>query len=324
MSRKETIKNLFAPQQQKLAAANPEPEFLDRPRQVAGPVRAMGLVLKTMAEQRDHAVVDIDPNLIDPSIVRDRFPDVDEARLAELRRSIEAHGQKLPILVREHPAERGRYQTAYGHRRVMVLRSLGQKVRAIVRPLTDEELILAQGVENAARLDLSYIERAMFAADLEAKGFERPVIMDALATDKTELSKMLGVARAVPRDLAERIGPAPATGRRRWLELAELLRDDRKLKAAQSLAAESDFPNSDSDTRFARVLAKSAGRQRTLPKKPTIWKTPDGRPLVRITHDAKTTTLTISQKDEPRFGAYVLEQLDELYRSFKAQARGED
>ena len=51
----------------------------------------------------------------------------------------------------------GFYQVAYGHRRVRATAILGIKVRAIVRDLTDAELVIAQGQENNARQDLSFI-----------------------------------------------------------------------------------------------------------------------------------------------------------------------
>jgi len=68
-----------------------------------------------------------------------------------------------------------------------------------VRSLDDHQLVVAQGVENSARRDLSFIERAMFAKALEDAGYERPVIMASLSTDKTELSKMISVARCSRR-----------------------------------------------------------------------------------------------------------------------------
>ena len=47
-------------------------------------------------------------------------------------------------------------------------------VRAVVRTLSDAELVIAQGKENNERRDLSFIERALFAAHLEHRKFERP------------------------------------------------------------------------------------------------------------------------------------------------------
>jgi len=41
----------------------------------------------------------------------------------------------------------------------------------VVRSLTDEQLVIAQGQENSGRTDLTFIERARFAARLEDRKF---------------------------------------------------------------------------------------------------------------------------------------------------------
>ena len=87
--------------------------------------------------------------------------------------AIRITGQQVPILVRPHPEIEGRYQIAYGHRRARAARELGRPVRAVVRQMSDAELVVAQGQENSARRDLSFIERALYAAKLERAGFDR-------------------------------------------------------------------------------------------------------------------------------------------------------
>ncbi|MFP3581837.1 ParB/RepB/Spo0J family partition protein, partial [Arthrobacter sp. SIMBA_036] len=84
------------------------------------------------------------------------------------------------VLLRPHPEAKSRYQVAYGHRRLAATRKLGIKVRAVIRELTDEQLVVSQGQENSARTNLSFIERALFAARLEERGFGRDVIMASL------------------------------------------------------------------------------------------------------------------------------------------------
>uniref|UniRef100_UPI001D0E2864 ParB/RepB/Spo0J family partition protein n=1 Tax=Klebsiella pneumoniae TaxID=573 RepID=UPI001D0E2864 len=77
----------------------------------------------------------------------------------------------MPILVRPHPTIDGRYQVAYGHRRLVAVRQLGFKVKAVIRELSDDQLVVSQGQENNARTNLSYIERALFASRLEDRSF---------------------------------------------------------------------------------------------------------------------------------------------------------
>ena len=123
-----------------------------------------------LSEQPDSDVVELDPAVIDPSPFPDRLTDAaSEEAILTLRQSIEERGQEIPILVRPHPEIEGRYQIAYGHRRFKAISGIaGKLVRAVVRKLTDAELVQAQGVENSDRQDLSFIERVLFAAHVRA------------------------------------------------------------------------------------------------------------------------------------------------------------
>ncbi len=115
--------------------------------------------------------VEIDADLVDPSPFADRFADQDLEAIEALKTSMREHGQEIPVLLRPHPATPGRYQIAYGHRRVRAAGELGIKVKAYVRDLNDDKLVVAQGIENSAREDLTFIERAVFALRLEDGGF---------------------------------------------------------------------------------------------------------------------------------------------------------
>ena len=173
---------------------------------------ALGEIARSVDQAWENAVLDIAPDLIDASFIQDRLETTAD-ELASLTDSIRERGQLIPILVRPHPEHTGRYQIAYGRRRLAAARTLGRPVRATVKQLSDDELVVAQGQENIERKDLSYIERALFAAKLEDRGFPRQTIMSAVSTDKASLSKLISVATRIPRDILEAIGPAPKIGR---------------------------------------------------------------------------------------------------------------
>src|ERR1700761_1590144 len=192
MSRRDRLKGLFDDPAQELAAANLEEAAMRGP---AGPVRSMALTLGRMEEETKamqeallsgERIVELDPDLVEISFIRDRLADAPLDLDDELVQSIDENGQEVPILVRNHPTIKGRYQIAYGHRRLQAVKLLGRKVQAIIRKLDDTDVVIAQGIENSARRNLSYVERAVFALNLEHGGFDRPVIMKALSTDKTE------------------------------------------------------------------------------------------------------------------------------------------
>ena len=195
----------------------------------------MGSTLRNLAARADAAaeieegsvIVDLDPKLIDDSFIADRVADANDPTLAGLVESIDGSGQQVPILVRPNPGVLGRFQIAYGRRRTSAALILGRPVRAVVRSLSDDELVVAQGKENLERRDLSYIERAFFALRLERHGFRRETIMSAMGIGKGDLSTLIAVARTVPEDVVQAIGPAPAAGRPRWMLLTDQIKSAR-------------------------------------------------------------------------------------------------
>lgn len=263
-------------------------------------------------------IVEIDPDLVDPSFLRDRLDD-DEAELDALAAAIREQGQQIPVLVRPHPDRAGRYQLAFGHRRLAACRRLGISVKAVIRSFGDADLLIAQGQENSARRNLSFIERAQFGRGMEERGYPRDVIMAALATDKTELSKLITVASAVPVDVIEAIGSAPKAGRTRWMALASQLGDRKALQRARDRIARSDFAGLGSDERFVRVFEAVKAAARPKARSAGQWATPDGRKLVRYQRIDSTFTLAIDEKKAPEFGEFVLSQLPLLFEAFKAR-----
>ena len=179
MKRKDLVSALLRAETPDEAVSISEPKPV---RVAAGSVRAMGLELSRLTEEAGQAemlraqltngsiVVDLDPELIEPSFIADRLVPTGDQQYRQLVESIRKEGQTIPILVRPLPNRSGVYQIAYGHRRWHAARELGNKVRAIVQPLNDAELVVAQGKENAERRNLSFIERALFAANLTECG----------------------------------------------------------------------------------------------------------------------------------------------------------
>lgn len=286
---------------------------------ILGTRGAIGAVTRSIEQLKAHAVVEIAPELIDASFISDRLETSPESHLA-LRESIREHGQQVPLLVRPHPEHVGRYQIAYGRRRLRALAELGLRARAIVRPLTDAQLVVAQGQENSARTDLSFIEKALFAAKLEESGYARDIIMAALSVDKTGLSRLISSAVKIPRDVIEAIGAAPGAGRDRWTELAGRLEDAKALVRARGVTGGEGFAQKSSDERFALVLAATAPPRAKAPRAHVV-KGADGTRLAQVKEDPRQVTLAIDKAKAGGFGAYLVEQLPKIYAAF--QRRGD-
>ncbi|TWF59063.1 plasmid partitioning protein RepB [Neorhizobium alkalisoli] len=318
-----------APVSQPASVARPLAGMTPAPRTglpVGGISKTLGSITQKMERAQDLerqlseglSIVELDPSLIDASFVSDRLAIEGEA-LAQLVEQVREHGQQVPILVRPHPGNSGRYQVAYGHRRLAAVRSLGIKVKAVVRELTDDQLVVSQGQENNARTNLSHIERALFAARLEDRSFSRDTIMAALAVDKAALSKMISLVRSVPMELIEAIGPAPEIGRRRWMELAEKLHG-RDLGAILKTLRERPH-SSTSDQRFQ--IAFSMLSEKPEAKQESNVSALRSRELpVTYKKSGNRSTFVFDAKTAPGFDDFVNSRLAGLFHEFN-QTKGE-
>jgi ParB family chromosome partitioning protein len=313
MARKHLLSDLVGP---KLSAGNSEGNAdPDSVVSQYSPRGAIGAVSRSIELLKSQAFSELDPDLIDASLVTDRLDESPE-QFEDFARQIKENGQQVPILVRPHPDVEGRYQISYGRRRVRAAKAAGILVKAAVRPLSDEEMVLAQGQENSARQDLSFIERALYAAELEAGGFQRPLIMAALAVDKSGISRLIAAAKQLPADVIRAIGPAPKAGRDRWGEFSVRLERAGALEKVRELLGSDTVRALSSDDRFTRLFDAVAP---TKPKSPKaqVWKAEDGTKAARFRQDAKTLTLTIDKEAAPEFSDYLLSALPEIYASFK-------
>ena len=303
-------------------APQPRPEAA----KAAGAVRAMNLGLDRLTSEAARArelqqaiahgqtVIEIDPALVDPSFVADRIPSTDDPAFAALRASIEANGQQVPVLVRPHPQAKGRYQAAYGHRRVRVAAELGRPIKAIVRELGDADLVIAQAQENGPRLDLSFIERALFASRLEARDFSREMIGKALGVDQPEVSRLLSVSQRVPDDIILAIGPAPKVGRPRWVALAELLDGEDARGRARALLDDATFKALETNARFQAVQTAAARTEAAGDRRRKLTDG-TGRELGHL--EASRNGLKLAIRDR-RFARFIESRLPDLVTAFSA------
>ncbi len=342
-SRKNELRALFGGGLAPGVAPAPEAQSVPKPetemptstanpaaRSAAGAVKAMGLSLNAMTRDAEEArllrqalsegerVVAIQPDKIDSSFVEDRLrlDDQDDEDLSTLIDSMRESGQQVPVLLRNHPDKPGRYQTAYGHRRIRAASRLGIEVKAIIRSLSDDELVLAQGKENAERRNLSFIERAVFARNLLAGGFERKVIGEALSVQKSELSRLLQVVEAVPDALIRAIGAAPKAGRDRWMKLGELLMSEAARAAAMAEVAGAAFQASASDERFQLVFNQLSKPEKSQPSEPTQFKDSKGKVFAQLHTDGRRSRIEFLPGIDRRFVDEAMKALVQQYNAF--------
>ncbi|NDW44579.1 plasmid partitioning protein RepB [Ruegeria sp. PrR005] len=281
-----------------------------RPRYSSG---AIGAVSQSISDLKSRAVQEIDPRMIDTGGLRDRLDE--DSGLEELIASIREYGQQVPVLLRPNPNDPERYQVVYGRRRVAALRQMQQPVKALIRILDDRELIVAQGQENSARRDLSFIERVNFARQMRDMGYERKVICDALHVDKTLISRMISVADRIPEGLIVAIGAAPGIGRDRWMKLADILRPDHQEQAISAAIGDN------SDARFEAVMtALTPVRTPSTPPQVSPITGAGGTPLGQVKRSRGKAVLTLETRHSAGFEDWLIEHLEELHTRWKDNA----
>lgn len=266
---------------------------------------------------KGQAIIELDPKVIEPSFVADRIPDADE--IEPLVGSIRDRGQQSPILVRAHPEREGVYQIAFGHRRWRAADILGIPVKAVVRDLSDEDLIIAQGKENSDRTDLSFIEKARFASELLTHGYKRELIMHALSVPRQTLSYYLSIISKIPADIILAIGPAPSQGRRPWQLLADLMSGEENQQLARAALQEArvTHPDMNSDARF-ETARKAITLKRTRGSS-FHWTSRAGETVAAIADGPSHYTIKINKGVADGFGDYLVKNFETIWKDFKAQ-----
>ncbi|MBY4592235.1 MULTISPECIES: plasmid partitioning protein RepB [Rhizobium] len=299
----------------------------------SGAVKSMDRAFVAVEEENERlrlqlssseAIVEIDSALVVPSFVRDRLDIEGDPQFQGFVEGIRENGQRLPILVRPSPDRQGYFQVAYGHRRLRACQILERPVRAIVRDLSDDELVVAQGIENTERANLSFIEQAFFAATLKARGFRRETIAAALgrADGKlTYVSMLIGIAEQVPAELIGRIGPAPSIGRPKWEKLAAHFKDGKAPAAAQAIidkvTSTAVWAAATSDHRFAALM--SALEHKAARGSQGEEVDVGGGAVITAKSSRSSTLITIPESKVPGLSAWLVERLPALVEEYRKQ-----
>lgn len=268
-------------------------------------------------------IVDLDPRLIDVSFVADRLSD-DGEEFQELLQAIKESGQTTPILVRPSSTDAKRYMVVFGHRRLKVARELGVPVKAIVKKLDDITSAIVQGQENAARSNLSFIERAFFAQNLIASGMTKETVRSSLAVDEAMLSKMLAVVEAVPASVIQALGASKKIGRDKWLSLRQILLAPALLKVATQYVGTAEFLALEEESRFdnlhgylTRYKNKSAAKKPKSPPSATEWTSSDSSLSFSMNAKSKKVAIELSNAEAKPFSDWLSNRMDRLYDEYR-------
>lgn len=265
---------------------------------------------KSFNEQMLRSLQDVSPDRIDASRFQDRL-DVGED-LESLKESIRANGQQVPVLLRRVAGDR--FEVVYGRRRILACRQLGLQVRAMVVEISDEDAVIAQGLENAARLDSSYIEKALFVAQVTEAGYSSETIEKALDIDKTQVSRMRSVVRDIPRDVISAIGAAHGAGRRPWDQLRALLsQDDAPGQARLLKMIDLDLPSAERLKKLLNDLGKAAAKKARAPALPR----PFGDEQFIVHRTGRSISIKAQKSAPEGFLKFLEENMDQYYKAWR-------
>jgi ParB family chromosome partitioning protein len=304
--------------------ANSSPQPKDRTPKATAP--ALGALQGSLS-----AIRELDPALIEDWGPKDRLDgftavnsEDDGDGYETLKSSIKDGGQQVPILVRRAGTE-GRFEIIYGRRRLRACRDLGLKVRANVQDLDDATALLAKGLENAARRNLSFYEKARFAAVIQAAGHNTKTVRQVLSLSASGLSHLTKVTDNIPDDVGDQIGAAPKSGRPKWTALAEAFAS-KKVNASSSFAILSKLSvELSSDDRLEQLMREITRRG----ARPSEGREATPVPGVTIKSGRATIAMSIKRAGEnAAFAEWLDRELEDIikksYQEFTAVNPADD
>jgi ParB family chromosome partitioning protein len=164
----------------------------------------------TIEQQKAHGLVieEIDPALSDPSPYWDRdLRFLEDKSFVEFVDDMRRNGQHSPALVRPHPTDAGRFEVCFGHRRLFACKSLGTRLRAVVRTLSEAQMAGAAYSENAHREGVSTLEQSRALAKYVERGVfaTKQALADALNVSRSHVSNLTSYAE-IPDRVLEALG----------------------------------------------------------------------------------------------------------------------
>jgi len=150
---------------------------------------------KLVAIKRELKEIEICKIKTDPNQPRKKF---DKVKLEELALSIEAEGQKVPIIVApsETFEQDGTYKLIAGERRLKAIEKNNQKTVIAVVELDNPDSFLTSLLENVAREDLNPVEEAnAFLKLVKEKGYTYPQVAKLMGKSNAYVGNRIALLR---------------------------------------------------------------------------------------------------------------------------------
>ena len=163
--------------------------------------RGLGALLSaegtaTASEESNEVAIE----LIDPSPLQPRSV-FDDAKLADLAKSIRSNGVVQPVLLRRKGS---RFELIAGERRWRAAEVAGLvRIPAVIRNVSDDKVLEIALIENIQREDLNPIEEARaYAKLIETLGLTQEMVAERVGRDRSYVTNYLRLLK-LPEDLQE-------------------------------------------------------------------------------------------------------------------------
>jgi len=240
----------------------------------------------TASSYKPEATIAIDLILPNPDQPRRTFL---PKEMEELTDSIRRNGILQPLLLRPHPKESGRYQIIAGERRWRAAQAAQlHEAPAIVRELSDQNVLEISIIENVQRADLNPIDEASgYAQLIEKFSYTQVQLAEAMGKSRPYVANMLRLM-TLPDAVRDLVASGTLTaGHARALITAE-----DPLSLAQRVVAEG------LSVRQTEVLAKHISQPKTPKTRTAPTKDADTRVLESDISAALGLKVRIDHKGE--------------------------
>lgn len=199
-------------------------------------------------------LAEIRPSSFQP---RKRF---DDKRLDELATSIRAQGVLSPVIVRQAS---GGYELVAGERRVRAAERAGlERVPAVIREVSNAEMLEVALIENLQREDLNPIEEAdVYRRLIEDYGLTQEAVATRVGRDRASVANTVRLLKLPPKVREDLIEGNLSSGHGRALLALEA--QDLQLKARDAVVKRGLSVRA-TEQLVKRLKAPSAGKDRRL------------------------------------------------------------
>lgn len=199
-------------------------------------------------------LAEIRPSSFQP---RKRF---DDKRLDELATSIRAQGVLSPVIVRQAS---GGYELVAGERRVRAAERAGlERVPAVIREVSNAEMLEVALIENLQREDLNPIEEAdVYRRLIEDYGLTQEAVATRVGRDRASVANSVRLLKLPPKVREDLIEGNLSSGHGRALLALEA--QDLQLKARDAVVKRGLSVRA-TEQLVKRLKAPSAGKDRHI------------------------------------------------------------